>query len=71
MLLVSRDDSRAGGKLTFVFLVVEQLVRGNHVHEANDTAVLMVLGSASSSQHGDGTNSTIKASRLLKSNSGA
>jgi hypothetical protein len=55
--------------LTIILLVVEQLVRSDHVHQADDTAVLVVLSSTSSSQHGDGTNSTIEASRLLQTDS--
>ena len=70
MLLVSCDAFWVLFKLTFVFLVVQKLVRGNHVHQANDTAVLVVLGRAGSCQHGDGTDTTIETSRLLKSDSG-
>jgi hypothetical protein len=49
-----------------VLVVIEKLVRGHHVHEADDAAVLVVLGSACTSQHRDGANSTIKAGRLLQ-----
>jgi hypothetical protein len=55
--------------LTFILLVVEQLVRGDHVHQADDAAVLVVLGSARSSQQGYGANSTVEAGCLLNTNS--
>jgi hypothetical protein len=52
---------------TFVFLVVDQLVRGNHVHEAHYAAVLEVVGGRAG-EHGNGTNATVKAGSLLHTN---
>jgi hypothetical protein len=55
---------------TIIFLIIDQLVGSDHVHEANHTAVLEVLSSASTGQHGDGTDSAIEASSLLHTNCG-
>jgi len=50
-MLEVRNVSSDVAELTFVFIIVEQLVRGDHVHQADDTAVLVVLSSAGSCQH--------------------
>lgn len=55
---------------TIVLLVVDELIRGDHVHEADDTAVLEVVGSRAG-EHGDGADAAVEAGSLLHSDRGA
>ena len=50
--------------LTFIFFIVEQLICSDHVHQADATALLMVVGSIGASKHGDGTHTTIDGNLL-------
>jgi hypothetical protein len=66
---VQNQESWTSGP-TIILLIVDELVRGNHVHQADDTAMLEVVGSRAG-EHGDGTDTTVQAGSLLHSDRGA
>jgi hypothetical protein len=49
---------------TIILVIVNQLVKCDHVHQANDTAVVEVL-CCGAGQHGDGTNTSVETGSLL------
>lgn len=60
-----------GGEHTFVFVVVDELVRGDHVHETHYAAVLEVSLGLGAGQHRDSTHTAVEPSSLLHTNSRA
>ena len=62
-------ESNTSVRRTLILLVVDQLIGSDHVHEANDTAVLDVVGWLCTGQHGDGIDASIQAGILLHTHS--
>lgn len=56
---------------TIVVIIVDQIVRSDHVHQTNDATMLNVLNRSSTRQIGDGIDTTIQSSILLKTNGSA
>jgi hypothetical protein len=53
-------------KHTIILLIIDQLVRCDHVHQADDFAVLMVLGGLGTSKSGDGLHAAVETLCLLQ-----
>lgn len=56
--------------LTFVIFVIEKLISGHHVHQADNAALLLILGSIGASKHGDGTYTAIDGNLLRDTHGG-
>jgi hypothetical protein len=65
------EMGNGGIERTFIFVVVDELIRSHHVHETHDRTVLVAVRRAGAGKQGDGADTAVETSGLMHANGSA